>query len=381
MATLDRYREIQREFAENGCVLQTSFEEFGELVKGKIVQHVRISFTGKCGHPSSAVYTNFHLRKTGIFCKTCVQSKNKQAAKEKDKDIFVKQESVSMNYLTNLLSSKYSISRTDEGCSADMLVRKIESTDDAWLRIQVKTTKEKIHNMHVFQGFGDKYKDMVIICHSLSDNKLWIFPYNDVKVPRKLNISSISKYNVYLCEESELLTKLSEYYDRVRLISEAEGKYQHNKYQRREAVYAKKRIEILSFLEFKKHEVQYTSTDFTVNGKKVQEKVVGAKHGESYVFQLSRNNGRENRNRNYRLGENDVYWFHSSFNELFWIVPEIVMFNEGLLSKSDETKPPKHFMVNPNTYKSHPWLKQYEFDYTKITPDIIGCIKGMFSIL
>jgi hypothetical protein len=378
MATIERYLEIQREFEENGCVLQTSFEKFVEIANEKAVSLLLLSFIGKCGHPSSAVYTNFHKRKTGIICKSCVK-KNKKPVM--DKNLYAKQESISVSYLKAILSNDYDVIQTNEGCSADMLLRKKSNTDDLWFQIQVKTTKEKCHEMYSFQGIDYRYKDMIVICHSLCDNKIWMFPYNYVKVPRKLNISDTSKYNIHLYKESELPIKIIDFTSKCKLVTEVEGNYQANKYQQREAVYAKKRKEILTFLEFTKSDIQYTSTDFTVNDKKVQEKVVGSKHGNSYKFQLARKNGMNDRNRNYRLGENNVYWFHSAFDERFWIVPEEVLFTNGLLSKPDETKPQKHFKVNPTTYKSHTWLKHYEFDYTKITSEVIIKIKGLFSIM
>jgi hypothetical protein len=140
MATLERYSEIQREFEENECMLQTSFDEFVEMAKGKIVQHVRLSFVGKCGHNSSAVYTNFHLRKTGISCKDCVKKNKKPVT---DKDLYTKQECTSMKYIKNIISDTFDVIQTDEGCSADLLIRRKPNTDDAWIRIQLKTTNEK----------------------------------------------------------------------------------------------------------------------------------------------------------------------------------------------------------------------------------------------
>ena len=99
------------------------------------------------------------------------------------------------------------------------------------------------------------------------------------------------------------------------------------------------------------------------------------------MFQLSRKNGLGNPPRTYRLGENDIYWFHSSFDERFWIIPEVDMHIAGWITHPDETKQSKHIKINPNTYMTNSWLKQYEFDYSKLTDESIAKIKALFSIL
>jgi hypothetical protein len=379
MATYERYSSIQSEFVDNDCILQSSFEEFVDESTKKSVQLCRFKFIGKCGHESSAVYTNFHNRKTGIYCKECIRNKSKE--KPSDCKKYVNQEHNSINYLSGIVSDTFDVIRTNEGCSADMLIRHKLTTEDKWLRIQVKTTKGTSANMYGFQGISDKYKDMIIICHSMSDNKIWVFPFNECKLPKKLNISYKSKYNKYLCTDSNLPTQLLEYYTKYELVSERDGNYQNNKYQRREVLYPEKRMKHVPFLEYEKSDIQNTATDFHVANKKVQEKVIGSKQGDSYVFQLSCRNGKEKKRRTYKLGENDIYWFHSSFDELFWIIPESIMFTKGWISGLNEIKPCRHIKINPKSYKSHDWLKQFEFDYSNITEESIGKIKELFSIV
>ncbi len=216
----------------------------------------------------------------------------------------------------------------------------------------------------------------------MNDDKVWIFPYNNSNVPAKFNISERSKYNKYLCSIENITNAIHVCDDKCIKVSETVGNTPNNKYQQREIEYAKKRIEKINFLQYEQVEYQLSGTDFTVNGKKVQEKVIGAKKGktDSYLFQLARKNG-SNKARTYRLGENDVYWFHSAFNELFWIVPEMELHKAGLISDKDDTKLPKHFAVNVKTYNGKAWLKPYEFSYDTITEDVIARIKTLFSIL
>ncbi len=58
---------------------------------------MRIAFIGICGHTSSAVYTNFHIRKTGLYCRTCVLEKYKSKREENNKEVCHKQEAQSID--------------------------------------------------------------------------------------------------------------------------------------------------------------------------------------------------------------------------------------------------------------------------------------------
>ena len=382
MITLEKYNEVSEEFACNGCKLLSTFEDCVIQTNNASFHYSRLSFIGVCGHESSAVYTNYHNRKTGLYCKKCILEKSKTKRKEKDKEIHNKQEAESIQILTFYIESEYEVKRTWEGCNADLLIRKKGNDNDEWIQVQVKTTKGKCHKMYAFHTVSDaKYKDMMIICHSMEDNKVWVFPYNSISIPKNFNISERSKYNAYLCDINAIPSAISLSINECKIVSEAIGNTPNNKYQQREIHYAKKRQEKLNFLQYDPVSHQLSGTDFIVNGKNVQEKVVGSRNNksESYLFQLARKNGAKART--YRLGENDMYWFHSAFNELFWIVPEAELHKAGLISDKEEIKPAKHFAVNVKTYKTKEWLKPYELSYDNITNDTISKIKGLFSIL
>ena len=64
----------------------------------------------------------------------------------------------------------------------------------------------------------------------------------------------------------------------------------------------------------------------------------------------------------YTLGENDYCWFHSAIDEIFWIIPELVLYNRGYISASDETKSRKTLQIREGTK----WLKEYQYSYDDI---------------
>jgi hypothetical protein len=73
---MEHYQKVKEFVESNQCQLLTTFDEFETLrqtVRIQYYQYVRIRFIGTCGHESSAVYTNFYKRKTGIKCISCVK--------------------------------------------------------------------------------------------------------------------------------------------------------------------------------------------------------------------------------------------------------------------------------------------------------------------
>jgi hypothetical protein len=154
--------------------------------------------------------------------------------------------------------------------------------------------------------------------------------------------------------------------------------------QQREQKYIAKRQNALQWLHFEKLDVHHTSTDFIINGKRVQEKVCGfVKNENRIICTMGCNNGREDGKqtyRTYRLGENDFYWLHSSVDDRFWVIPERILYREGYISKEDETMGKKGFMIplEGMEYGIRQWMRPFEYNYKN--PDkerllsLFGCV-------
>jgi hypothetical protein len=374
---MEFYEKLTNFCTTNNCNLLTTFDEFEEkrktLIK-KSKHSVRIDFIGVCGHNSSAVVTNFLNRKTGIRCKDCVKKDTKNKLIN-SKSILNSIESESINIIKEYLSNNYEITRTKEGCKADIILKNKMNTDKYW-PIQVKATKEIVHNIYSFKCINKNYDNMLIICVCTSEKKLWIVPYEDIKHLTILNISSRSKYNKYLVKDNmKLKDEIEKYCIKYTRNSIDELLVPLSPLQKREQEYVAKREKYLSFLEYIYPEIQNTSTDFTINSKKIQEKVAGViikgkKH--HLTVHLSSNNGKkENGIRNYRTyrkGENNYYWFHSSIDDRFWIVPESILFEKEYISNDNDTKNKK--VLNITTPKNN-WIKEYEYNYNTFNKDKI----------
>lgn len=374
---MEFYEKVKNFCTTNNCNLLTTLEEFEEKQKTAIQNSkhfVRIDFIGICGHNSSAVVTNFINRKTGIRCKDCVK-KDTNNTLTNNTTILNSIEFESINIIKKYLSNDYEITRTKEGCKADIILKKKTDTDKYW-PIQVKATKEIIHKMYSFRCINRNYDNMLIICVCTSEDKLWIVPYEDIKHLTKLNISIKSKYNKYLVKDNMKLKDEIEKYDntyRRNIIDDL--LIPISLLQQREQEYVTKREKYISFLEYTYPEIQNTPTDFIVNDRNVQEKVAGIVmkgKKQHLTIQLASNNGKKENGtrkfRTYRKGENDYYWFHSSIDNRFWIVPESILFDNGYISKENETTNKKVFTI---TAIKNEWIKEYEYDYNTFDKDKI----------
>jgi hypothetical protein len=379
---MDNYNKIKDIFITNECTLLTSFEEFEtkrQTARINSYHFVRVDFIGVCGHPSSAVVTNFITRKTGIRCKDCV-NKHTRTVHKMSGNMCTTIEYDGYQIVEKYLSKYYEVKRTKEGCKADIAIRKWDEMNNSWIPIQLKVTKQISHKMYSFHHLHNGYNDMLMLCVCIEEEKIWVIPYNILTTSTSLNISNRSKYNTYLVSNNELFHEhIIKYMEDVVTESIEDCMTPTTILQKREQQYVKKREECINFLTYKYPNIQSTAVDFYVNTKKVQEKVGGfVKVKSTLNFYLSVNNGKNNNGirqfRSYQLGENDYYWFHSSINDLFWIVPEIELYNRGYISNTNTTIHRKILFIpynERNDYRSMKWIKQYEYNYTNVNKDKI----------
>ena len=371
---MEQYNKIKACFDENECKLITTFEEFEELRKGvckQSYQFVRVRFTGVCSHESSAVFTNFYLRKTGKKCKDCTAKNSIKLIKQSSQSNIIESDGIAI--IEEYLSPLYEIIRTKEGCLADLAIRKKTELSNQWIPVQVKTTLKLSHGMYSFTLHND-YTNMLVICVCISEKKIWILPYNHLDIKYKINISLASKYNKYLAKSPAIIdTYLNEivYKDIDSILVPI------TVLQQREQEYVKKREQAIPFLQYDYPTIQSTCVDVLVNGKKVQEKVLGyTLLKDALHCGFSVNNGLINKKRTYRcykLGENDYYWLHSSIDDRFWIIPEQILHEKGYISNKDESTPKRVLWFkseNTNTKKKN-WLDAYQYNYSTIDKDVI----------
>lgn len=371
---MDNYNKVVNALQIEGCKIITTFEQFEDYrinsTKTKQYAHVRVDYIATCGHNANVAVTNFFVRKTGLRCKDCVNKNTRHIHKNRNHIEMSTIENNGINIIEPLIKTYYDFIRTKEGCLADIILKRKIQLDDKWLNIQIKVTKQPVHKMYSFRGIKKSYKDMLLMCICTSESKIWILPYNDLNVKDNgsLNISNRSKYNKYLIKNEEINKAIEIYYDLCKQTTLSEANKPICILQQREQEYILKRELAIPYLKYEYLQIQNTPTDFIVNNKKVQEKVMGTFKSGIVAFISSNNGKKENGKRNhrtYRYGENDYYWFHSSIDSRFWIIPQQILLERKYISKSDDTLKNTRLYIGAK-YTNMEWIKDYEYDYTNI---------------
>lgn len=191
--------------------------------------------------------------------------------KNYDRGISQQTEYNGIEILKEYLSASYEICNMKEGCTADLGIRLHSEKENKWIPIQIKTTMHINHGMYSFAHTYDAYKDMLIICICIEEKKMWILPYNHLKNIKKLNISVKSKYSKYLVDNSIIDTYIVKYIDNIIYKTLEDLNIPRSIYQQKEQEYVKKREKCIPFLNYVYPDIQNTSVDVIINGKKVQE--------------------------------------------------------------------------------------------------------------
>ena len=357
---MENYTKVTECFIKAGCQLLTSYEEFerrrNELPK-KFYHFVRVEFIGTCSHESSVVFTNFKLRKTGIVCKECIRKQSSVAERQNCNEIELMGIKIVEEYLKG-----YDILRTKEGCRADLAIKK--KTDDNWIPIQIKTSLKQMHNMYSFKQCNKDYSGMLLFCICISEKKIWVLPFS-TELPSSINISLKSKYDKYLVVNENLAESIEKYNNSIIMQSLDAIMLPVNPLQQREQEYVRKREAAIPFLAYTYPDIQSGISDFICNGKKVQEKVLGLDKKTLHA-NLSVNNGKKYGKRSFRsymVGENDYYWFHSSIDDRFWIIPEGVLVEKGYVTVDKEKR--TDIRISGNEWDKYKYNYK-EFDEKKI---------------
>lgn len=380
---MERYKKIKETFEKNNCSLLTTFEEYKKLLenmktynkinnKKTSLENIRVLYIAQCNHRNSVAISNFMSRKTGLLCSSCKNEKIRNINLSKNIQ-YNEQEYLGINILQKYIKDEFILERTDEGCSADILIKYKNLDKDIYIPIQIKTTQKQGYNKtYSFKKIINDYKDMLIICICLQEERFWLIPFNEINEMKNLSISKKSKYNKYEVVRDKLIENIKTYSHLS--VKKEDINIPKNKLQIREQEYSSIREIKIPFLNYTKLSVQGTRSDFLINGKNIQEKVVGYKKDRiSYNIWLATSNGKkENGNRKfrtYKLGENDFYWFHSSIDNRFWIIPEIILYDNKYISSKHEITNRTNIcfkILENGEYISNKWLKDYEYNYDNI---------------
>jgi hypothetical protein len=332
------YLEIQIIFANEKCKLLTTEEEINQMME-KQKKHLKLRYIASCGHENKVFLCNFTGKKSGIKCPSCKREElaNLKRGEEKLSPLasnIAIVESEGFKRCKELLSERFYVQRTNNGCLADFVVKPREVTQDKWLLCQLKTSTKPSGGVYSFAWMNKNYSDCLIVCTCLSDNKFWVFDYQEVKGVTKVSIGlRKSCYNKNLILPSNLASIFSTFYNNKPLSPKSDALVPLTKYCKIEHEYRLRRENCLSFIKFSYGEVDNAVYDFIINGKKHQEKVASNKQQNHNVFRAQLvKSGRKNTrqgNVSYAKGDNDFYWVWLKATPFFLVFPECVLVERG----------------------------------------------------
>jgi len=375
---INKYENIVEEFNKRNCKLLTTKEEHIEILKFAKKSGFKLNYTASCGHNHSAFYNLFKYRGAGVLCPSCKSKENGNIIKEKmnnneiSKICNIEQEHAFIIKFCELVCNYFEIKKAFDGCIVDLIFKPKNIVEDKWVGIQVKTT----NNRHLTYSFhiNNNYKDCLLLFYCGQDEKMWLVPENIIVNQIKISIGyNKSKYNIYKINKQDIIDKLLEYYQVTSKFTFDKLDTPNNIYQQREKEFRKFREEKIDFINFEYPNMEGTVYDFRIGNLKIQEKVTEMSKENKCKFCMYKNNGKINKKPNhtqYDIGDNDFYWLNSDNRKTFFVIPEKVLIDKGLIGNRPHKK--TFFLkitIKDPLHRMSAWLQPYMFDYENIDKD------------
>jgi hypothetical protein len=371
------YENIVNEFNKRNCKLLTTKEQHIEIINNSIKCNYKLNYIASCGHEHNVFYNVFKSRNTGIICPSCKSKENGKNKKDKmdnnemSKTVNIEQEYKYIKSFQEIIKKDFISIKAFDGCNVDLIYKPNNILEDKWVGIQIKTTyaRNLTYSFHI----NNIYKNCLILLYCIQDNVMWLIPENIIGNQKKISIGyTKSKYNIYKINDDCLTNKMNELYNSTNKFSFDILDNPTNFYQQREQIFRKFRQEKIKFINFEYDEMEGTVYDFKINNLKVQEKVAKICNKQNrYTFCLCKNNG-SSKKIQYDIGDNQFYWLNCDDKKIFFVIPEKILIERGLIGNKIENSNNKnlHFTPNKNLHFRTMWLKPYMFNYETINEDI-----------
>lgn len=367
------YTTVVAEFEKQNCKLLTNEEEHSKLLIETKKGNYKLNYIASCGHEHTVFFNVFKSRGTGIVCPKCKNKqisenkKNKMNNNEISKTYTTEQEHTFILKFQEWVCNDFTIIKAFDGCNVDLIFKPNSVTSDEWVGIQVKTNNVR-HLTYSFH-LHTTYKDCLLLFYCCEDETMWIIPENTILNQKKVSIGyNKSKYNVYKTSMATLITNLSQLYTSTSKFSFETLNRPKNIYQQREQEFRKYRQEKIDFIQFDYDNMEGTVYDFKIGKFKIQEKIAKMYDIENrHCFQLCKNNGKHNQIQ-YDIGDNDYYWLNCDNKIHFFVIPENILIERGIVGNQKKTTSFK-ISVNEQLHNRSKWLAPYLFNYTQLDKD------------
>ena len=369
----NKYENVVEEFNKRNCKLLTTKDDHDELIKITKKTMYKLNYIASCGHEHIVFYNVFKSRGTGIICPSCknketgANTKAKIQNNEISKIYTTEQEDTFMKKICEMVCNDFEIIKAFDGCNVDLIFKPKNITEDKWVGIQVKIMgiRHLTYSFHLHKT----YVNCLLLFYCCEDESMWLIPENTISDQKKVSIGyNKSKYNIYKINKESIFENLNEYYQTTSKFTFEELDTPINIYQQREKEFRKFREEKVDFIKFEYENMEATVYDFKIGNIKIQEKVTKISDKEDrYKFCLCKNNGTKDGKHNqiqYDIGDNDFYWLNCDNKKTFFVIPEAVLINRGIIGNNDGKR--SMFLkitVKELLHKRVSWLQPFMFNY------------------
>jgi len=363
------YETVIEEFNKRNCKLLNTKEEYTEILKTAKKGNYKLNYIASCGHNNTVFYNVFKSRGTGIDCPSCVnkrignEKKTKMENNEMSKTYAIKQEYDFVIKLKELIQFDFEVIKTVEGCLVDIIIKPKNIIENKWIGIQIKTTKTRYltYSFHI----NNEYKDCLLLLYCCEDENMWLIPENIIQKQKKISIGfNKSKYNIYKINKENIINNLKQLYITTTKFEFDTLNTPINIYQQK---YRKFRETKVDFIKFDYDEMDGLVYDFKINNFKIQEKVTKINKEKCYKFFICKNNGSINNHIQYDIGDNDFYWLNCDNMQTFFVIPENILMNRGLIGNKNSNNPINFKVtVKDELHQNSSWLNPYIFNYDNI---------------
>lgn len=338
-------------FSEKACKVLTEKKEYEEnrgTTKTKL--HVQMA----CGHNEN-ISQNCFRKRVHHCCKQCMFEEMKKVSYDNVQQVATSSllERQSFIYVEEVLKDVFLVSKTHEGCSADMIIKPKNATANEWIGIQLKAKNKTENNSYSFGKIGN-YSDEIVLCISFPSKKMWVFKGLELQGKTGISIGvNRSKHSSHEVSKSDLTNYLHDsYMNQTKFTKETLNiprticsKIEHSNRLLREQIFQ-------NTFDLQYPKIDGTKYDIIINGYKVQDKTSrGTSSPNCFYVKLY-----------YKKGDNDFYWvFHENG---FYILPEDIV-----LDSNDKIRPAMTLNKNVEMY-------YYELD----DPLLLTKLQAVFKV-
>jgi hypothetical protein len=364
-------------FKSKNCCLYTTKEEYESM---KSPSYQRLKFRASCGHDNDAVLDGFIFKETGVICKFCTTEKvilTLQKLNLSDNHPGFEQEYKGYLIIKNILQEEFDIMQTNEGCLADVIIKPKYEIENKWALIQMKSTHGVYRKDGYKFGFKEKsYDNMIIICISIEDERIWVMDWTRVRNSSGICIGLTKKAKYYDAEVThENLPKIiHELYTKSNKYNKEHANIPITSEQLTEHRYRVIRETNISYLEYKYSKIQNYKVDYYINDYKIQEKVAYFDI-KTYAFCMKKKvSGIDVC---YDKSDNDFYWIWVKDTDIFYIFPEDILIKKNLIQVDGNLDNKQKLVHMGIDFKQ--WAYNYKYELSD--NDLEIKLKSLFKLI